>query len=196
MTNWKQERHAAQEEVEALAVLLRDEDTTDRRLIAGYLEAKRVLARAFEQLAVEKYSDNSHLESAKIMIEHAMRSTFTQIPEKYLRVSGFSRVHAMLLAYLVPRVGTAVYADELRMLTGDAVHTERRARDLRDLGFALLASDHPGGQAYTLVDSVPAAQTAAVILIHRNIRQDKTLSENSRARLLRLAGIGIPPEQE
>jgi hypothetical protein len=171
-------------EVEALGELLRDEETNERRLISGYLEAKRTLARAFEQLAIEKYNDVSHLESARSLIEHAMISNFAHIPKKYLRVSGFSRVHAMLLAYLVPRVGVAVYADELRMLTGDAVHTERRARDLRDLGFVLVASDHPGGQVYTLVDSVPAVQSAASTLIQRNIRQDKTLDENRRALLI------------
>lgn len=184
MTDWKQQRQSARMEVEVLAELLRDEETSERRLIAGYLEAKRALARAFGQLAVEKYNDVSHLESAKKMIEHAMKSNFNQVPGKYLRVSGFSRVHAMLLAYLVPRVGAAVYADELRMLTGDAVHTERRARDLRDLGFVLIASDHPGGQVYTLLDSVPAVQTAASTLIQRNIRQDKTLDEKTRARLI------------
>lgn len=184
MTDWKQQRQSARIEVEVLAELLRDEETSERRLIAGYLEAKRALARAFEQLSVEKYNDVSHLESAKKMIEHAMKSNFTQVPGKYLRVSGFSRVHAMLLAYLVPRVGAAVYADELRMLTGDAVHTERRARDLRDLGFVLVASDHPGGQVYTLLDSVPAVQTAASTLIQRNIRQDRTLDEKTRAHLI------------
>lgn len=172
-----------------LAELLADETASDRRLISGYLEAKRSLAKAYEDFARQTYGDAAILESVKATIEHAMRMTYGQVPEKYLRVTGFGRVHAMLLAYLVPRVGTDVYADELRMLTGDAVHTERRARDLRDLGFVLDTVDHPRGQVYRLRDAVPAVDRGAAVQLQQNIRSDKRLSPFDKRALLESAGF-------
>ena len=113
-------RARAIDSVSTLQKLLAEADVEDRRLVLAYLEAKQVLAVAFEAFAVERYADPTALASASVLVEEAMRSTYPGLPAKYVRVRGFGEAHSRLLAYLADRVGVDVSAAELRMLTGDA----------------------------------------------------------------------------
>ncbi|WP_104099505.1 hypothetical protein [Cryobacterium sp. M96] len=181
----------ALDSVGTLQELLADGETDDRRLVLGYLEAKHQLARAFEVFAIEKYADPSTMIAVKELLENAMRETFTALPKKYLRVKGFGKPHEAILAYFVQRVRLDVSADELRMLTGDAVHTERRMRDLRDLGFMLESREEAGQQVYVLRDEIPNVASGAAILVGRNLRNDKSLTPNQRDGLLEDAGLRV-----
>src|SRR5262245_3078693 len=129
--SWSRQRLRATESVVSLGEILNDPDAGERRLMAAYLETKRLLAEAMQEFALERYADPKPLEEVKSLLEHAMSTTYPSIPPKYRKVRRFVTVHAVLLAYLVRRVGEEVSADELRVLTRDAVHTERRARELR-----------------------------------------------------------------
>src|SRR5689334_15870865 len=134
---WDREKARAIESLGTLVELMIDAEPGDRRLIAAYLEAKRVLAKAFQALHVERYSGAADLGEVKSLLERAMATNYSGLPPQYLNLRGFGAVHDLIFAYLKHRVGQDVSADELRMLTGDAVHTERRARDLRVLGLQL-----------------------------------------------------------
>jgi hypothetical protein len=182
-------RASALDTVSTLKELLADVEAEDRRLVSAYLEAKQVLANAFEVLAVEKYADPSVLDGAKRNVEAAMRSAYSYLPAKYLKVRGYGKSHARLVAYLARSSGVEVSAAELRMLTGDAVHTERRARELRDLGFQLEARHTGGADVYLLRSADPDAATGAALQVTRNIRGDKSISGAEAADLLRSAGL-------
>jgi hypothetical protein len=184
-------RATAHESALALADLLADTTTEERRLIAGYLDAKKILARAFEVFGVERYRDPAVMTRVKTVLETEMRRTFDQLPERYLRVRGYGESQARILAYLARSIGSEVTADELRMLTGDAVHTERRARELRDLGLHLEARHTGGADVYVLRSLDPNASEGAAIQVSRNIRNDKQLSAESAARLLVEAGLPL-----
>jgi hypothetical protein len=187
--NWTRLRALASDSVATLSELLADGETDDRRLVSGYLEAKRVLAAAFEAFAVERYSDSTVLETAKATIEREMTRLYPALPAKYLKVRGYGEAHARLLAYLSQRVGTDVSAGELRMLTGDAVHTERRARELRDLGYALDARHVADADVYVLQSTEPDLALACADLVAKNIKGDKSLSKDEAASLLRSEGL-------
>jgi len=123
-------------------------------------------------------------------IEAAMRQAYPHVPERYLTVRGFGTSHSRLLAYLVRSAGSEVSAEELRMLTGDAVHTERRTRDLRDLGFHLDAFHTGGSDVYVLRSDEPDAGVGAALQLTRNIRSDKSISAAEGTSLLRSLGLG------
>ena len=107
------------------------------RLLDGYLEARRSLAKQF-CLVAQRYllRGDSLLETTRKRIEEQMVKVFRgRIPEKYLVVHGYTSVQPILLQYLAQHVGNPVRSSKLRVLTADQIHTERRVRDLRDLGF-------------------------------------------------------------
>lgn len=183
--SWSRLRTSALDSVETLVALLADTECDDRRLVAGYLETKQSLALAFEALSVERFSDDSVLAGVKSSIVDAMRDRYPWAPEKYRRVRNFGEAHSRLLAYLVNRAGTGVSALELRMLTRDAVHTERRARELRDLGFQLEARHASGSDVYVLVDAHPDLELGAQTLIIKNIREDRTIAREDAEALIR-----------
>jgi len=185
---WTRLRESALDSVTFLKELLRDNSAEDKRLIAAYLEAKQILAEAFEALAVEKYYDSSVLDNVKKILEREMRESFRYLPNKYLKIRGFGTSHAKLLAYLSKNVGSEVTAATLRMLTADASETERRTRELRELGFDLIAGHTGGSDFYTLSSATPDAAKGAAVQVTKNINADKKISSVERERLLGLVG--------
>jgi hypothetical protein len=184
--NWSKLRAASLDSVTVLRDVLADPAAEDRRLVAAYLETKRLLAAAFEARAAAMYGDRSALDGVRTAIEREMDLAYPSVPASYRKVRGFGTVHARLFAYLSERVGIEVSAAELRMLTGDAVHTERRARELRDLGIHLVARVSGGADTYVLHGTSPDVATAAPALIAKNIRGQRQLDTAEASRLLGL----------
>lgn len=185
MTNgWKILRVSAAGAVSDLHALLKDPEATEAELVQAYVTTKSTLASAFEAYASERYAQDTTLTEVCASIEKEMATSFAAVGSKYLKVRGFGRAHRLILAMLAERVGQAVSVGELRMLTGDAVHTERRARELRDLGLDVDAKHTAGTDAYVLSSTVPDAARAARELTIKNIREDKTLSEPARVSLI------------
>jgi hypothetical protein len=110
------------------------------------------------------------------------------VPEKYLRVRGYGGVHPQLFAYLSRRVGQAVSASELRVLTADAAHTERRVRELRDLGFDIVAAHSAGSDIYRLTSKTPDLHKGALPIAQLNIKADRDLNASERVAFLRAIG--------
>ncbi|KQO97674.1 hypothetical protein [Leifsonia sp. Leaf264] len=183
-SSWNQNRHRAAEATDLLSEVLSDANAPTPRLISAYLDAKRQLALAFQQLAEDSFEDDGRFAELKTGLEATMGVLFPQVPLKYRTVRGYGRTHALLYAYLCARQGEEVSVDELRVLTGDAIHTERRTRELRGLGLRIDAYSNGGLSIYLLRDSHPAAHQGALVQVKRNIREDKTVDEQDRRRLL------------
>jgi hypothetical protein len=181
---WPRFRGEALESMEILARMLRADHVEDRELTVAYLDTKKRLARAFEAKTIAKYTDPSVLAAVKDDIETSMTTLYSFVPIEYRRVREFGSVHELLLAFFVRRVGQDVSANELRILTGDAVHTERRARSLRDLGFALEVREQSGEQVYRLVEDKPDVDTAAKFLLLRNIGKAAKMHDSERVLLV------------
>lgn len=158
-------------------------------LLDAYLELKRVLAREFREIAtIALLNDSPLLQETKLMVQDAITRRYEgRLPGKYLTVKGFDGVHPELLEYLALHAGNPVSSSRLRMLTGDQVHTERRVRDLRDLGFEILAKRAAGEDHYLLTNTRPNTEDAARRMVRTKILKDDNLDNTQRQELLDVA---------
>jgi hypothetical protein len=162
-------------------------DPEFERLLDGYLENRRSLAREFSAVAQGfLLRGETFLEATQKRIEQRMRALFGgRIPDSYLVLRGYKGVHPILLEYLAQHVGEPVRSSKLRVLTGDQIHTERRVRDLRGLGFHVEWKKVADEDQYVLNSLEPDLDGAARLEVQRNISADKKLSSQQRATLLR-----------
>jgi len=158
------------------------------RLLIAYLETRRQLAKSFRELAsLVLVKASERINEARADIEGHMRSEFGGIvPDRLLEVRGYATVHALLLEYLASHRGEPVAASRLRVLVGDQVHTERRVRELRDLGFPVTWKRVAGEDQYVLETADPDLDQAARSQLALNIRADKHLSKDARGSFLEL----------
>jgi len=180
---WTKRRVEALDSVQLLQAVLADEAADEARLISAYLDAKRCLATAYATLFEERLGASTAL-SVVIDAVRSQARRFTGIPAGYLDVRGYGKSHRLIFAYLSGRLGCAVSSNELRILTGDAVHTERRARDLRHLGLELEARPLSGTSSYKLISAQPNLISGARYHVKRNISKDKSLRHADRQRLI------------
>lgn len=158
------------------------------RLVDAYVETRQGLARDFRELAVFMVDDaNARLDAVKSEITRGMVEKFGgAIPASDLVVKGYGETHAVLLAYICRRSGQPVPASRLRVLVGDQIHTERRVRDLRDLGFGIAWKSVAGENRYVLSSDQPDVEVAANAQVIRNLKADRRLSSARRGELLAL----------
>jgi hypothetical protein len=165
-------------------------------LLDGYLDAKSVLAEAFRQMMVERIEPRMGALTgiAEGLNEYAAARYGSELPREYLAERRPGSTHRLLYAYLSLFPGTPVNAQVIRVLTGDAVHTERRLRELRDWGVVVEARDAAAGDCYVLDAGAPDYRTAAAMTVRRNIRADKNLdnalSSNYLTRASNVDGLG------
>jgi hypothetical protein len=111
-------------------------DSPNQDVLDSYLYAKGVIAdamKAFIRIGLDERCKEFHDLRAKLAEE--MRRRYSgRVPDAYLSVPYGSKVHEQLFALLLKRIGTPVQAAMLRIVTADSVHTERRTRELRELG--------------------------------------------------------------
>jgi hypothetical protein len=160
------------------------------RLLDGYLEARRSLAKQF-CLVAQRYllRGDTLLETTRKRIEQRMAQIYDdRIPAKYKAVHGYTSVQPILLQYLAQHAGNPVRSSKLRVLTGDQIHTERRVRDLRDLGLDVEWKKVSDEDQYILASVEPDLDKAAAFLVRKNIREDKKLAKAGKDRLLAILG--------
>lgn len=185
---WPPERTRALKSTAVLVEVLGDPDVDDGRLMAAYLEAKLTLADCFEMFAREKYGDPGPLESLRSMVAGQIEFRFPFLPEPLVQVRRFGPVHQRIFNYLVQQVGRDVSGSDLRTLAGDAVHTERRARELRDVGMRLATRATAGRSIYVLESASPDLRLAAWLQASRAVRAAVGMSEADREGLLARLG--------
>ena len=108
------------------------------------------------------------------------------LPDEYLIARGYTGAHPVIFEYLLQHVGHPVSGSRLRVLTGDQVHTERRVRELRDLGFSVEWKKVYDEDQYMLLSNTPDLDAAARSQLQHNIKNDRSLSASERNRLLSL----------
>lgn len=185
---------------EALSKLLKSVQTYGGEgdfdsLVSDYVEGRRDLSHQFRQLAQAELVPTGRriLDETKMRIVEEMWGLFDErVPRKYLRVEGYTGVHPVLLAYLERHEGQWISAAVLRMLTGDQVHTERRVRELRDLGFELLWDTLEAGVHYRLASGTPDLKRSARYQLEHNLKNDRTLNATTRILYLLKAELGRP----
>ncbi len=156
------------------------------RLLDGYLETRRSLSKQFSVVAQRHLlREPSLLETTRERIEKRMVELFgTRIPDRYKVVHGYKSVQPILLQYLAQHAGTPVRSSKIRVLTADQIHTERRVRDLRDLGFNVEWKKVSDEDQYILLSAEPDLDAAALLQVRKNIQGDKKLSRAEKERLL------------
>jgi hypothetical protein len=167
-----------------LAELLRSDAALDR-IIDAYIETRGVLASAFRQLAISEIgTDVGLISAARDRVQTRMRLLYSSVaPDELIYVRSYGETHFLLLAYLVRRTGRPVSSARLRLVSGDQVHTERRVRELRDLGYQISASKVAGEFQYVLESSDQLLDLAAAAQLMQNIKKSKTISEMEKYRL-------------
>lgn len=187
-TAWSRLRPEAARSVELLADALTQSDVTPQDLVDSYLYAKRVLAGAMQAFLRDRLPE-AGIETFRDLREQIRTIMFGNyshhIPARYLRVPYGSRVHSELFAVLFQRLGEPVEASFLRIVTADSVHTERRTRELRELGLNISAAKSNGIESYTLC-SLDVDASFVPSLISKNLREDNRLRAADRERLLAL----------
>jgi hypothetical protein len=148
-------------------------------LVTEYVAVRKQLAQEFQILAEgELVTDEPALDGIKRQVTQRMRELFGgRIPDRYLKVRGYSGIRSMMFEYLVRHVGEPVPASRLRVLAGDQVHTERRLRELRDLGLHLTSTRVADDDQYILHSAAPDLDRAARVVAEHNVRNDRNLAD-------------------
>jgi hypothetical protein len=181
----RQDTQLALAAVDHLAELLRNGADLER-IVDGYIEVRQALLKAFRKLAQARVpSCDDILSEAQSRVVAEMRRRFGKVvPEELIWVRSYGKTHLLLLAYLNGCKGNFVAASRLRLMTGDQVHTERRIRELRDLGFAIQAEKVSGESHYALSDAQLDIGDAATRQLRSNIKASKKLSGARKQELL------------
>jgi hypothetical protein len=160
-------------------------ETSTQDLLDSYLYAKRLLAESMQAFiraglteSNETFSNLRQQVQAEISRRYAGR-----IPDRYLRVPYGSRVHEELFTILLQRQSIPVQAALLRVVTGDSVHTERRVRELRELGLDIENSKDSGYDYYTL-GSLNVDMSFVPAIVANLIKRDSGLSPAQKRNLL------------
>jgi hypothetical protein len=154
-------------------------------VVETYLAARRTLSDELRILGKESLvGQPTALASTLRAIEWTMAEKYSErIPDRLLHIRGYRGVHGVLLEYLIRYSDVPVSGAMLRLLAGDQVHTERRLRELRDLGYDLVADKSGGEDTYTL-NPEPDLEYAARYQLRRNIGQDRKLTASEKAGLI------------
>ncbi|MGC5015891.1 PIN-like domain-containing protein [Streptosporangium sp. DT93] len=159
-------------------------DSSDE-LLDSYLHVKRVLASSMQALVRDQISDSCpEFHALRNELSSFMISRVEgRLLDKYLKVPYGSRVHEDLFSVLYQNMGNPVSAARLRIVTGDSVHTERRTRELRELGFNIDAQKLVDGDAYTL-HNLSLDRSLVRSIIVNNVRRDHALPLREREQIL------------
>ena len=132
-------------------------------LLDQYADMRHRLSHGISAISMERLPDAAQtMQQALTRIEQRLwQLCDSKVPLKKLKISGFTGVHSYLLEFLVLRVGKTVAGEQLRFLTADQTHTERRVRELREIGYDVLATRRAGRDSYILRDANQAVDDGA-----------------------------------
>jgi hypothetical protein len=154
-------------------------------IIDTYLIAKRALAESMQALLRESLPEScpTFHDLREQLARELSHRYGGLIPDKYLKVPYASRVHEELFTILLNHQGSSVPAMMLRIISADSVHTERRMRELRELGLDIAARKAQGVDVYTL-QSLEIDLGFLPSIVKNLINQDKGLSKPEREALI------------
>ncbi|MGW2147396.1 hypothetical protein ACWCOT_24045 [Nonomuraea bangladeshensis] len=150
--DWNRLRPDAVLAVKDLLNLLESDDGSSQDIFDVYLYAKRLLADAMEaRIKIDLDQPCKAFHDLRGKLRSIMEDRYAaQLPAAYLTVPYGSSVHEKLFLTLLQRQGNEVPASLLRIVTADSVHTERRIRELRELGLDIVTAKASGSDTYKL----------------------------------------------
>ncbi|MFE9820413.1 hypothetical protein [Streptomyces sp. NPDC005773] len=176
----------------ALGVLLSEisNHRDPQSLFEAYTYAKEVTARALQSRMLGHLpGENLKFRALHAEIQQEMLSRYQDVvPNNLLRTPYRGKTHEGLFSLLQEHLEQPVQAAMLRIVTGDNVHTERRARELRELGFDLHWQEEAEISIYELrsldldFDLIPS-------IVRNNARKSKSYSKDEKKLILKNAGI-------
>ncbi|MEU4293827.1 hypothetical protein AB0E63_36885 [Kribbella sp. NPDC026596] len=148
---WDQLRPSAVLAIRELAASL-ESGGRARDVLDLYVYSKRIVAEVMEaRLEMEFPEPCVEFHQIRDELAVAMADQYGDVvPRPYLTVPYGSRVHEKLFQILLQRFDTEVPAGLLRIPTRDSVHSERRLRELRELGLDISPSKSSGVDTYRL----------------------------------------------
>jgi hypothetical protein len=151
MEDWRRLKPDTVIATDELISQLREQSST-QDLLDTYLYAKRLLAesmQAFLRATLPERCAEFHELRAELASE-MHRWYEDRLPASYLEVPYGSRLHEELFSILLQRRNEEVEAGLLRVISADSVHTERRVRELRELGINITNRKGNGTDYYVL----------------------------------------------
>lgn len=161
----------------------------DESLAFEYQVAKQAFASTFQKLALAQLDlDSFKLDDLKKSLAEHMAGLFGGLVDSsLLRVTGYTSPHPLVYALLAENVGQPLPGWRLRILTADAIHTERRTRELRDMGLDIAITGNTDAQNYTLNSVTPDWTYGAAYQLRKNARDNKRLDAAERDHVIALA---------
>lgn len=182
---WKKLKPDSAFAVEALRSALSTAEESPESILDAYLYSKQVLAKSMQSLLLAQLRlpcPEFRLVCTELV--ERMKTRYSRlVPEKYLRVIYSGQAHERLFAVLLHSIGEPVHGERLRCVTGDSIHTERRVRELRELGLDVTWKQINGSQHYTLGSPTLASdEIAALAKKAIGKSSDLSLAEKERFR--------------
>jgi hypothetical protein len=186
--------------VSRLEDALSRKSTFDEGLALEYNRARKALAAAFQAMALGAVPrDQFDLDEVKRSVRDEMRRLFEgHVDSSLFAVGGYTTPHPDVYAVLASRVGEPVPGWRLRLLSGDKIHTERRTRELRDLGLDVDVTGSQDNKLYCLTSLEPNLRYGAAFQLRKKASDSKKLSRLDRAAAIQLAErtAELPPRKE
>ncbi|MET8631653.1 hypothetical protein [Streptomyces sp. NPDC004680] len=175
---WQRLRPDTEFAVQALSSALEEPGESPAAVLEAYLFAKRALAQSMQSLLRSQLPAAScaAFHELRGRIQEELRSRFSgRVPEQYLKVPYGTKANEELFAVLHQQIGSPVDSARLRTVNADDVHTERRIRELRELGLDIASAKVDGRQYYTL-GSLELDSERIRELVAKAIRKSTVLS--------------------
>lgn len=165
----------------------------DEDLAHEYNRLRRALAASFQAMSMDAVPRAQYrLDDVKRAVEGEMRRLYEgRIDSKFFPIRRYSSPHPDIYALLAARVGESVPGWRIRLLSGDKVHTERRTRELRDLGLSIEVWGDDDESMYRLTSLEPNLRYAAAFQLRENASRAGAGDMRLRADIIRTAELTI-----
>lgn len=189
---WQRLKPDTEFAVGALAAALADPDESPAAVLDAYLFAKHALAQSMQPLLrsqIPTFCAEFH--ALRERMQHDLNTRFSEwVPEQFLKVPYGSKTNEELFALLYQEIGSPVDNARLRTVNGDDTHTERRIRELRELGLDIAATTLNGTQHYTL-RSLEFDSDRLRDLVAKTVRKSAISAAEKNAITERIASIPV-----
>ncbi|MEV0971239.1 hypothetical protein [Microtetraspora glauca] len=163
------------------------ESASHQDLLDAYLAAKRVSAIAYQALLRANIpKQDTAWQTVRQTLDYEMDREYAHVlPDWARKIPYNSRTHQELFSLLAERLGEPVPADYLRVIAADAVHAERRVRELRELGLPVVTAKVAEADTYTL-GSLDLDKSYIHSIARNTIKSNKNIPEEEKKHLLSL----------
>lgn len=179
----------ARSAAERFARSLSSASSFDENLADEYNRLRKSLASSFQSMSLAAVPRSEfRLTDVKAAVSEEMRTLFSgRVDSSLFSITGYTTPHPDLYSVLAQRAGEPVPGWRLRLLSGDKVHTERRTRELRDLGLQISVLEQDDDSVYVLETLHPDLIFAAAFQLRRNAMRLSRINDTERDQILRLA---------